>query len=277
MELSSKSKEIGFLLQQFDQAIRAFRSTSARSENAASVRKAEAAKKLLEQLSAKHEQRLVLLLQDEAPRARWISAAALGFCGDPNIVGAIDKALMDRVPRVRESAAFGLGVLALPYTPLERLNRLVLDEKENEFVRKSAAWALVRLQLAKAPPKNFAALWPEVLKGDPLRKDPVLCMHALRGLGLLRSEDNLGTLRPYLSHPTPLLRQAALIAVGRTGSKRAARWILPFLTPEERVPNVRLTARKALKQLTGNRVDHEFDLDAWKREFGLLEEKKGNG
>jgi hypothetical protein len=278
-EQREREGQLGNLLKRFDDALEAYQRNLQLGSGADVQQKVESLESLLEQESIRFQAKLLMLLGDEQPRPRWIAAAALGFTGDANVMEALRTRLSDPVARVRESAAFGLGQLSVPYTPVAPLER-ILFEDESLPVRRSAAWALVRLQQAKAPRAEFVPIWPRLLQGDALRLDEILALHGLRGIALLGEERFAPSAEPYLQHPRALIRQVAIIALARSGRVQDAAAIVPFLSPQESAPNVRLTARKALKHLTGNKVDHGFDLGAWRAEFGLVEgrsETSGSG
>ncbi|PIE23908.1 MAG: hypothetical protein CSA62_05815 [Planctomycetota bacterium] len=276
-EQKAREQQTGFLLKRFDDALNAYHHNLQLGSGQDIATKVESVRQLLEQEALRFQSQLLGFLRDEEARPRWIAAAALGFSGDPKVMEALVVMLKDPVARVRESAALGLGQLAVPYTPLDALEERLFDPREELPVQRSVAWCLVRLQLAKAPAEPFRRIWPELLAGNLFRKDEILSLHGLHGLGLVGEQRFAAEAKRYLAHPRALLRQSALIALARCGTRENASDILPFLSQAESAPNVRLTARKALKHLTGNRVDHGFDLGAWRAEFGLVEQEQKDG
>lgn len=277
----ARDRDFGLVLLRIDKALDEYAVNVAKSENIKAQRRAESLKKYLEVQAKRFSKQLVGALGSPALRQRSISAAALGFAADETVVEPLVNTLDDSESIVRSNAALGIGQLAAVSTPLTRLREIATDEQAPIPERRAAAWALFRLQTAVRPkgfvPQAggpFAKLWPAVLKGDTLAKDGILTVQALRGLGLLRNPTTLEHAARYLSHPKALIRQAALVAVARSRNRKGAALLLPFLSQSETNPNVRLTARKALKALTGDRVDHEYDTKAWQSEFSDVLGKK---
>ncbi|MFQ5507573.1 MAG: HEAT repeat domain-containing protein, partial [Planctomycetota bacterium] len=264
---SVRTVDMSALLLRLDRGMEEYVSKVRKSENDRARREAQSLEKWLEQQAIRHKTKLFEKLSDPSARNRGIAAAALGFTRHEDLVAPLQSLLDDDAPFVRVNACFGLATIAAPITPLTRLNEILLDPTEALPVRQSAGWALLSLQRSGSPRENFRRIWRNALAGDPLSKDPILLIHGLRGLGMLREAQQLDAIAPYVSHPKAKVRMTALIAAARTGNRDAAPYIFPLLSAREVNANVRLAARKALKALTGNRVDHEYDLPSWKKEF----------
>lgn len=255
-----------------------YKRSYAQRENDKAARRAKALERVISRIANQIMPHLLELLQDKSARNRMIAAAALGFTDQENLArDAITYALEDDDLGVRINACFGLGKLGAVLTPMDQLNKFVSDPSQPLVLRQSASWALYELQENGAPRANFEALWPMLLEGDPLRKDEKILLHALRGLGLLRSPDNLDSIIPYLKHPKPFIVTAALIAAARCQNRRAAKYIVGHLGSHQFNANIRLHARKALQALARRKdvdhdynVDHDYKLNAWLREFGLV-------
>lgn len=270
----SRNADFSRALVQLDKALDEYTTNVAKSEHITAQRRAESLKQYLETQARRFFKPLVGIVGSEDARHRGIASAALGFSGDEAVIEPLENALDDSEDFVRINAALGLGQLASPKTPLDRLIARTLDTSASIEARRAAAWALFRIQSAVRPKGDLpfrdgklSMVWPKLLEGETLDKDGILAVHALRGLGLLRDPATVDSATRYLSHPQALIRQAALVAVARTHNRKAAPLVFPLLSPTEQNPNVRLTARKALKALTGDRVDHEYDLKAWRGEF----------
>ena len=268
-EFLAKSKDTPSKLILFDQAMFEFASNFAHKENPKAQRKAEGLLGFLRLQTLKMENELIREQRDGSPRDRSISTAALGFVDDKRVLPLLIAGLQDKDPQVKISAAFAMGVQGNPLSPVQELGKILLDPDAPTILQRNASWALMRIQESGAPQAPFRKLWQKYLKGDPISKDLVVLVHSIRGIGLLRSPDALPTLVPYLQHPKPLIRQATAIAIGRSGNRDGAGLLIDLLGGRENNPNVRLAARKALKALAGGAVDREYDLAAWKKEFGL--------
>lgn len=268
-EALRRQGSLPLVLTRLDQAMAEYVTNVGKADSPKAEQRAEALRSYLEAQSKRFMPELLAALGEAEARNRGIAAGALGFSGEDAALAPILNALEDSEALVRVNACLGIGMLAKPRTPLDTLNRILRDPEQPTQVRRSASWALVRLQRAGAARENFERIWPEILAGDPLAGDEIVVVHALRGLGLLRSPNLLDPALRYFSHSKPFVRQAALVAAARSTNRAAAARILPFLSPTETNPNVRLTARKALKALTNDRVDHEYNLKAWKQEFDL--------
>ncbi len=275
LERLAKSQNFQRILLDMDKAVSEFVNNTRRDDNEQAQRKLKAWTNWLATNVPRYRKELRLLLQDqESSRARQIAAAALGFDAgtDKNRVtlSALVMALeTESVPEVKTNIYTGLGIYASPLTPTEKLFDLVLDTREPLSVRQSASWALLRIQIAGADPKGFARTWGLLLEGEPYKKDPMLAVNALQGLGLLRDPAQLMIIVPYLSDPPPYLQEAACVALGRLGNRKAAQYLLPLFGNAERNVSVKLFARKALQALAGDGVDHEYDWKSWAKEFYL--------
>ncbi len=268
-EFLAKASNIQRKLILLDQAMFEFASNFSHKENTKAQRKAEGLLTFLRTQTLKIENELIREQREGSPRDRSISMAALGFVNDKRVLPLLVAGIQDKDPQVKISAAFALGVQGNPLTPIQELGKTLLDPEADTILKRNVSWALMRIQENGAPQAPFRKLWIKYLKGDPISKDLVVLVHAIRGTGLLREPDAFPPLKPYLHHPRPLIRQATAIAMGRSGDREAAKLLIDLLGGRESNPNVRLAARKALKALAGGAVDREYDLAAWKKEFGL--------
>jgi hypothetical protein len=276
LERNAKSQDFQKVLLDMDQAITEYTNSVGQNENEQAQRKVQAWGNWLVTNVQRYRAELRLLLQDpESSRARQISAAALGFDrgNDKNqdTLSALVLALeTEKNVDVMTNICTGIGIYASPLTPVDKLFDLVLDPQENLSVRQSAAWALLQIEIAGAPKEGFARTWGLLLEGPPITRDAKLALNALQGIGLLRDPAHMMIVVPYLKEPIPLLQQVACVAMSRMDNRKAAQYLIPLMGKTERNVNVKLYARKALQDLTGNEVDHEYDWKAWAKEFHLV-------
>ncbi len=204
--------------------------------------------------------------QTAFPRNRAIAACALGFSENPAALDPILNAAQDANPEVVINAVFGLGILADPRTPPMALTRVMDSTSFDSMARGGAAWALYKVQMALPDPAPVTAIWKRVVEG-PLDEEPAeVLVTALRGIGQTRDASHRVNIERYVSHPTPLVRSAAAIALGRMNDAAAAPALFALIGPSEPNENVRLAARKALQALAGG-VDRGYDVEEWKRVF----------
>ncbi len=185
---------------------------------------------------------LIAALKDTDAAVRCAAVTALGWIADPRAVKPVIRCLQDADESCRCAAVRALGLLRSP-AALKPLARAVADPSSE--VRRQAAEALGAL-------------------GDPVAADLLLdVMHdaaeplevraaAARALGHLRIPQVLPPLQALLKSPEPLLRAAAIEALGRLNFARTYRLLAPLLWREpER--SVRHAAARALARLADGR------------------------
>lgn len=250
-----------------DKALDKYTAAWMTSEIAASEKLRDRLDRYLRDTVAKHSDRLLTVAEErQYPANRAIALAALGFSGradalDPLLNGARD----DNQP-VAVAALFGLAILQDPKTPPGVLGDIMSDLKRPAEVRRNASLALLRLQEKSFEPSKVGPYWTKVLERPLEDIDYAVALHAVRGLGLLRDAANASYAEKLVSHPQPMLRVAAAIAMGRMQSESSVPALLALLGPGETNENVRLAARKALQALAGG-IDREYDVGEWRKVF----------
>lgn len=213
-------------------------------------------------------------IEPDQGQNRAIAIASLGFSQRPEAIDPLLNGLTANSPQIAGNAAFALGILRDPRTPVAGLTALVMTERgtdelierPKDEMRRTASWTLLRLQPALNDRNALAKVWPKILATPVEKLDAGVAVHALRGIGLLRDKDLSGIALPYASHPMPKVREAAAIALGMLGNPSAVETLLALLGTAEANQNVRLAARKALMALAGN-VDLGFDVAEWRKVF----------
>lgn len=216
---------------------------------------------------SKHFDRLLTEAdQREYPANRSISLAALGFSGRSEALDPLLNGARDENEAIAVAALFGLAILQDPRTPPGVIGEIMLDSKKPAPVRRNASLALLRLQDKSFDTEKIAPYWVQVLARPLEEIDYAVAMHAVRGIGLLRDPANAHLAEKLASHPQPMLRVAAAIAMGRMKNESSVPVLLALLGPAETNDNVRLAARKALQALAGG-IDREYDVGEWRKIF----------
>lgn len=199
------------------------------------------------------------------PSHQAIALAALGFSGRSEVMPLILQGAQLTDPDRIDAAVLGLAVLRAPATPPGVLAAIIDNPHHPEDGRTQAAWALQQIQGASLDMAPFVAVWKRLLTAHETTPIGVL-VQAVRGLGLTRKPDEADAVVPFLRHPTPLVRMAAALALGRMNAQAKALDLLGLLEPGETVQNVRMAARKALAELAGG-ADYGYDIGTWRRFF----------
>jgi hypothetical protein len=200
------------------------------------------------------------------PDQQAIALAALGFSDRPEVMPLLVQGAMLDDPFRIDRAVLGLAMLRAPATPPGVLAAIVERPTHPEDGRVQAAWALYRIQSAAADMQPFVAIWLRYLTQEKDRLPAGVVMTALRGMGLVRTDEHAKVVAPFLSHNTPRVRMAAALALGRMNAQAHWQDLLALLGPQETVQNVRLHARIALAALAGNQ-DYGYDVAAWRKVF----------
>jgi len=207
-----------------------------------------------------------LAKNNSLPDQQAIALAALGFSGDMKMMSVILQGAQLSDPFLVDRAVLGLAVLKNPKTPTGVLTAIVENPKHPEDGRAQAAWAIYQIQTVNPDQTEIAKIWSRFLGSEQHKLPASVISMAIRGLGLTGDAAHAEVVLPMLKHPTPRLRMAASVALGRMNAQKYWRNLLELLKPQESNPNVRLCARKALARLAGDR-DYTYDVAAWQKVF----------
>src|SRR5690606_4737272 len=153
------------------------------------------------------------------PRQQAIALAALGFSGRNDVMDEILQGARLSDPFVVDKAVLGLAVLRAPKTPPGVLAAIAEDPKHPEAGRAQAAWALYQVQTACTDHEEFAKIWRRYVTTERDNLSDAIVVTAIRGLGLVGDSENAKDVVPLLRHPTPRIRMAAAIALGRMNAQ----------------------------------------------------------
>jgi len=206
-----------------------------------------------------------LATNSEIPADQGLALAALGFSGQHDVMPTILQGTLLSDPFTIDCAVLGLAVLKAPDTPPGVFEAIFRNAKHPEEGRVQAAWGLYRVQTATEQVAPIAAIWRRAL-ADSAQLAAGVVVSAVRGLGLARIAQDGALVAPFLKHPTPRVRMAAALALGRMNAQDQWPALVEALGPQETVQNVRLHARKALAALAGG-ADHGYDVLAWRKTF----------
>ena len=140
---------IGFFLTSLDGKLRAWTNLKLAARSDKERRTLRGLERELNQATTRRQDELVAQLDSPSPKNRGVAAIALGFTGDPAVVGPMLGALSDRDPLVVNNALVGLGVLASPDTPLAQILFLMSNDPD-DWTRNNAAFALTAMVSAGA-------------------------------------------------------------------------------------------------------------------------------
>jgi hypothetical protein len=266
-EAETRLADPGRLLISLDQVLDRYLQYMLVGDPAGEGKNASKLRSYLEKTATEHFETLVHELdRPEFPRNRAIAAGAIGFSKNPLALDPLLNALNATEPDVLSNATFGLGILADARTPPELLARVIESSSQSSEIRGGAAWSMLQIQETVADAEPYLAIWARVLGGGLEANPPEVLVSAVRGLGLSRDAKYRGVVEPFVSHPTPLVRAAAAVALGRFRDREALPALIALIGPAESNQNVRLASRKALQALAGGE-DHGYDVEEWKRAF----------
>lgn len=250
-----------------DKAMDSYVASTVNSEYQRAERKASGLDDFIRETVTKQFDRLIMAADDPTnPNYRAKAVAALGFSNRPEALDPILNGVRDDDPVIATAAAFGLGVLKDPRTPPQVLVALVENPNLDEQARIGAAWSLFQVQEVLHDPRPVYQVWMRLLTEPQNELPPWIAVQALRGLSRSREPAHAALVEPYVTSPTPLVREMAALCLGYLGNRDSYVVLLSRIGPEELNPNVRLAARKALQALAGN-IDRGYDVAAWRRVF----------
>ncbi len=274
-EAEAKLGDFNMVLLNLDKSIDKFVEATARNDFQRADRLAHSLEDYLRKTVTKHIDALIVTADDRtensgANRARAVGALGFYVPGEDgparDVLNPLLNAARDGDDAVITNAVFSLGMLGDPDTPIDVLAGILEDQQRPAKMRIGAAWSLLRLQRNLLEPRAVAPVWMRLLTQAEHDPEPWVIIQSLRGLGKLRNSAHAEIPTDYLTHPTPLVRQAAAIALGYMGNSEASEPLIARLGPEESNANVRLTIRKALQALAGG-TDRGYDQKEWRRVF----------
>ena len=145
-----------------------------------------------------------MLATDPDPLVRRECAEVLGRSG-ADVLAAIELALHDEAPVVREAATTALGEIASPAT-VEDLTAIATDDDEDKLVREAAVAALGAIGDDRAVPTLFG-----LIEDGP----PQIRRRCVPALSVFDGAEVEAALRRAAGDRNPMVREAAEMVVGR--------------------------------------------------------------
>jgi HEAT repeat protein len=214
-----------------------------------------------------HYDELVRTADDpSAPGNQSIALASLGFSTRPETLSVLLNGVESENLNVSNSAVLALAIFKDERTPAAVLVRCVNQKERPMSMRTNAAWALYQVQTAAINNTEIVEFWKSILGEQDEKTDPGILVTAVRGMGLTRNPELTGYVVKHVSDPTPQVRMASAIALGRMQNPATHEALLALLGPAEINANVRLAGRKALQALAGG-TDRRYDVEGWRLLF----------
>ena len=256
---------IGKFLADLDLSIRAWTNLTMTARSEEDERKARELAAVLERETNRRRDELVAELASGPARNRQRAAAALGFTGDPTVLGPLLAALEDRDPDVVHNAALGLALLGSAETPTETLTALLADHPDPQ-TRSMAAYALCSVVEAGADP---TPLLPTV-RMSLTDSAPGVRMQCALIAGMAGDPDSVQALADLLHDEQVLVRLAAIEALVQLGKRTgevkgtAARALVDAWRDADR--SMRSHLREGMVRLAGEDLgDEEERWVRWSR------------
>jgi hypothetical protein len=220
--------------------------------------------RILEERIAKLATENSIILQTELetgpPHNRQVAALALGFAVGSRSLSPLIVALEDPDPAVARNAAFGLGILGDPGTPLGGLVAQ-LRESEQPENRSNAAWALFRLLRRGAEGQGVV----EAARQGLLDSEPGVRSHCVLILAHENDLKSVPTIALQLRDEKPHCARAASRALAYMGTHdphakgACARALTSGLIQVD--AGIRKAVLTDLERLAGR--NYGDDLEAW--------------
>jgi HEAT repeat protein len=264
---AKRDRELPRILLQIDKALSGYAAALDQKGASTADRRAESLDRLLARLVRENQSELLATATDSSVVAnQGIALSALGFAEGKEVMPVLLGGAQSTDPFLVDRAIFGLAILMDPATPVGVIIKVVDDPKHRLEGRASAAWALYRLQAVTFEKEKLVAFWKQLAARPRTEVEPSILLQAIRGLGLTREPTDAALVANHLDHPTPKVREACAVALGRMNAQDQVSKLIDMLTPVETNPNVRLAARKALQALSGG-ADRGYEVDEWRKIF----------
>jgi HEAT repeat protein len=247
---------IGFFLANFDRSLEQWSQLELAAASPRDRNALDALEHSMQERASERREELLEALETGPPVNRRIAAAALGFTQDPTVLGALVATLDERDSELVQKALLGIGVLAIPETPVAEIGALVVNAPD-AWTRNNAAFAL--LALARAG--NTTAELATACRVGVADAEPGVRAQCASALGVCADPNSVPALRALLSDDQDLVALAGTLALARIGREHLV----------QKGAAARALA-EALEAAEGDRREHVLRALRWLAQSDLGEE-----
>ncbi len=226
---------IGYFLVQVDKSLQRWSELKLEARGPREDLTLQALEESLRRRTVERQDELVHELEGGPPSNREVAAVALGFTGDPAVLSPLLAALLDPDPGVVQKAVLGLGILALPETPLSEITALLSGDPD-PWTRNNAAFAVHRIVSAGGRLEGLEL----ILEAALLDREPGVRAQAASTLGLLGYPDAIQSLGALLTDSASLVAVAAassVVSIGRLHPEKKGEAARVLADALDRVPS----------------------------------------
>ncbi len=203
---------IGYFLALFDKDLEQWSERKLTAVSAQERRTVDALERNLEKRAQDRREEILAAFESGPPINRRIAAAALGFTHDASMLSPLLSGLSDSDAEVVQKSLLGLGILALPETPLAEI-RFHMLQHPDPWTRNNAAFALLRIADAGGSSPDLA----EGCRQGLLDSEPGVRAQCASALGILVDGESVDELASLLYDDFNLVALAAAAALARIG------------------------------------------------------------
>jgi HEAT repeat protein len=205
-------ESIGYFLTGFDRSLQEWSMLKMTASSPRERSKLQGLEDNMEERARKRRAELLETLEHGAPLNRRVAAAALGFTGDPTVLGPLLAVLSDPDPELVQKALLAIGVLALPETPLAEIRQHLLHAPD-AWTRNNAAFVFLAIARSGNRTADLADGCRAALSDD----EPSVRAQCASTLGVVADATAVPLLSDRLFDTENLVALASAAALARIG------------------------------------------------------------
>lgn len=205
-------QSVGYFLTVFDDSLATWSELKLASSSSREERTLEALERSMAKRAKERQEELLHEFDSGPPVNRRIAAAALGFTGDPAVLGTLLRGLSDTDEEVIQKSLLGIGVLGQADTPLGDIRKR-LEQDPNSWTRINAAFAL----LCIAGAGNRSLELAESCRLGCADSEAGVRAQCASALGVVVDEGGVSALSRLLHDESNLAALAAVASLARIG------------------------------------------------------------